>query len=377
MAALHLVLLVVALSPCVSALARFNTTDLRQSPAYRATPSRLVFPDGAGTFLLDGRGHCVHPPNVTIHYISDAYLLVDSSDAHTLTLVGVSSAGEMARAVIARNGFAVQMANISCGAAIYHNPGFALSFASSSHMHSFMYSAFDITNGIFDSAIDMRIEYAAVSILHETPTGVTSATASLAEFAAAEKSNSTATAQLSPAIAKQQPAAAPATAVQSCIDILFDGNNYGGNVAGVAYVSGACTAEFGAGVVATKNPAVAAVALAHEIGHLFSAVHDQRGTPCYNENAIMRESITNVNHHFSACSVSDMEDWVDSAACLGGASVNWTAPAPPRVSGNDAWIIATAVVGSLACVTLLFVAVEAVVVVEDKKKLTTRTISLF
>tara|TARA_Y100000310_G_scaffold57690_1_gene52915 strand:- start:3628 stop:4647 length:1020 start_codon:yes stop_codon:yes gene_type:complete len=309
----------------------FPTVQLGEG--YRATPFKLVLPTvPPRVVLLDGFGKSIDPNITTIH-ISDSYLIIISIAGET-EIIGVDTPRmEMAHAFLPHHLFTD--VNISCTASMYHNAAFQTGFASSHNMYTFIYAAFELANLVFDT-IGVRMEYIQTSTLFESDDAVSTPLESLSGFSAQKPDD------------------------RRCINILFDGNNYHGTVAGVAYVGGACSDIYNAGIVSTSNPAVAAVALAHEIGHLFNAVHDPTGTDCYAENAIMRASITGVNARFSECSVIDIDTWLGTpnADCLLGSSSNWTAPDPPQNDDDKAWRIVGGIVGSVIICAILFILIE-------------------
>ncbi|GAB4188629.1 MAG: hypothetical protein Tsb002_15070 [Wenzhouxiangellaceae bacterium] len=98
---------------------------------------------------------------------------------------------------------------------------------------------------------------------------------------------------------------------------LFTGRDMDGSTVGRAYLGVLCSNSFGYGINQQfGSSTIAALIVAHELGHNFDAPHDGEDE-CVNEpfNGIMNPSI-NGSTQFSDCSLVQMANEVASANCL-------------------------------------------------------------
>lgn len=101
---------------------------------------------------------------------------------------------------------------------------------------------------------------------------------------------------------------------------MFTGRDLDGSNVGIAYSGSLCSSRFGAGLTqGTHGSTIDALIAAHEIGHNFGAPHDSTsGSPCESEPAIylMAPSV-NGSDQFSSCSITEMQDDIAAASCIG------------------------------------------------------------
>lgn len=116
-------------------------------------------------------------------------------------------------------------------------------------------------------------------------------------------------------------------AESSDANILFSGRDFDEATIGIAWVGGACTRTRSYGVVQDLNPALNYVIVAHELGHLLSALHDEE-IGCA-DKGIMSTALNGANppRSFSTCAIRDVATFVASRqSCLPLSSV--AAPTP-------------------------------------------------
>lgn len=125
----------------------------------------------------------------------------------------------------------------------------------------------------------------------------------------------------------------PAT---GCASVLFDGTEYENNVVGIAYVGGACTA-YAHAIVSYIDPFYMAVVLAHEVGHLQTALHTSSYPDCALSQTIMKADIGGVHLFFSTCVATVLQEWtadvIDTCFYSYDPITNATQPIP-RGSAN-------------------------------------------
>jgi hypothetical protein len=100
---------------------------------------------------------------------------------------------------------------------------------------------------------------------------------------------------------------------------LFTGRNLDTNTVGIAFTGVLCSRRFGAGLTQGSNDVTLdSLVAAHEIGHNFGAPHDgTTGSPCESESGeFLMAPQLNGNDEFSACSIAEMQDDIDNAACI-------------------------------------------------------------
>ena len=118
---------------------------------------------------------------------------------------------------------------------------------------------------------------------------------------------------------------------------LFTGRDIDGNVIGIAFLSGICTAN-GVGVTqAGGRGTVGALTAAHEFGHNFGSPHDnQSGSACASTAGtfLMNPSI-NGSDQFSQCSLQQIENTLNVRACLVDVDVPAPSPAPIVACNTD------------------------------------------
>ena len=114
----------------------------------------------------------------------------------------------------------------------------------------------------------------------------------------------------------------------SGITHLMTGRNLDGSTVGIAYISGLCSAQFGASLSqSTFDNTQSALIAAHEIGHNFGAPHDgESGSACEStkDPYLMAPQLNNTRT-FSPCSIQQMTPVIAAAQCL-------TAYTPPDAS---------------------------------------------
>lgn len=100
---------------------------------------------------------------------------------------------------------------------------------------------------------------------------------------------------------------------------LFTGRELDGSTVGVAYTGALCSGRFGAGLTqGTNSASLDSLIAAHEIGHNFGAPHDgTTGSACEgtSQDFLMAPRL-NGSDTFSACSIQQMQDDVNRAACI-------------------------------------------------------------
>ena len=101
---------------------------------------------------------------------------------------------------------------------------------------------------------------------------------------------------------------------------MFTGRDLSGSNVGIAYSGALCSSRYGAGLTqGTHGATIDALIAAHEIGHNFGAPHDgTSGSACESEPMIylMAPSV-NGSDEFSSCSITEMQDDVAAAPCIG------------------------------------------------------------
>jgi hypothetical protein len=115
---------------------------------------------------------------------------------------------------------------------------------------------------------------------------------------------------------------------QKALDIthLMTGRNLDTTTVGIAYLHGVCSAQYGAGLSQSGlNTTQAALIAAHEIGHNFGAPHDGEGACSTTPTNFLMAPQLNGNDQFSACSVQQIQPYVNNSSCL-------TAYIPPDAS---------------------------------------------
>jgi len=108
---------------------------------------------------------------------------------------------------------------------------------------------------------------------------------------------------------------------------LMTGRNLDGSTVGIAYISGLCSAQFGASLSqSTFNTTQSALIAAHEIGHNFGAPHDGETGACEaTAQTFLMAPQLNGSNQFSPCSISQITPVINAARCL-------TTYAPPDAS---------------------------------------------
>lgn len=101
---------------------------------------------------------------------------------------------------------------------------------------------------------------------------------------------------------------------------LFTGRDLSGSTIGIAYIDSLCSTRFGVGISQIDDVGTSgALTVAHELGHNFGAPHDnQSGSVCASTsgNFIMNPFIISSNDRFSQCSLTQMQQSIQNAACI-------------------------------------------------------------
>lgn len=126
---------------------------------------------------------------------------------------------------------------------------------------------------------------------------------------------------------------------------LFTGRQLDGDSAGIAYTLSLCSQRFAASLTMAHNSAALdALITAHEIGHVFGAPHDgtQECAATPQNQFIMTPTLTTQVSSFSQCSVDEINEVIDSYACVvtlptqaPTPSPTPTPPAPPAAPPAD------------------------------------------
>ena len=110
------------------------------------------------------------------------------------------------------------------------------------------------------------------------------------------------------------------SAAQQALGIthLMTGRNLDGSTVGIAYISGLCSAQFGASLSqSTFNTTQSALIAAHEMGHNFGAPHDGETGACQTTpTTFLMAPQLNGSDQFSACSISQIQPVIAGARCL-------------------------------------------------------------
>jgi hypothetical protein len=111
---------------------------------------------------------------------------------------------------------------------------------------------------------------------------------------------------------------------------LFTGRQLDGDTAGVAYTLALCSRRYSASLTMAHSSAVLDTLItAHEIGHVFGAPHDGMencaATP--QGQFIMTPSLSTSVTSFSQCSLDEIDEVIDSYACV--VDLPEPSPAPP------------------------------------------------
>ncbi|MEW6367922.1 MAG: zinc-dependent metalloprotease family protein [Acidobacteriota bacterium] len=121
---------------------------------------------------------------------------------------------------------------------------------------------------------------------------------------------------------------------------LFTGRDLDGSTIGIAWIDVLCHTYYGAGLsqaYSTDNRSLVLLT-AHELGHNFSAYHDnQGGSPCAGTpfGYIMNPWVsTSLAYQFSVCSLSYVQPAVASASCFDTVTVSGN-DAPVANAGSD------------------------------------------
>jgi hypothetical protein len=101
---------------------------------------------------------------------------------------------------------------------------------------------------------------------------------------------------------------------------LLTGKDLDGSTAGIAFIDALCDPQRGAGVSeGALGSSVAALIIAHELGHNFGAPHDgQAGSACAGApSGFLMSPEINYSSTFSSCSVAQMQPRITAAQCIG------------------------------------------------------------
>ncbi len=113
------------------------------------------------------------------------------------------------------------------------------------------------------------------------------------------------------------------------------------NILGIAFLGSLCEPFGGVGISeGADGPTVAALVMAHEIGHNFGAPHDaEPDSPCAGAPpGFLMEPTLNMSNRFSQCSLDQMRPQIAAAACVVPAQyadVTVAVPAPIRALINQ------------------------------------------
>ena len=112
---------------------------------------------------------------------------------------------------------------------------------------------------------------------------------------------------------------------------LFTGRDLDGTTVGIAFIGSLCNTEFGVAVDEIRGGGTSgALLVAHEMGHIFGAPHDnQSGSPCASTpGTFLMNFFLNGSDQFSQCSIDQMLPVIDTVSCLTTIDINL----PPSVT---------------------------------------------
>ena len=177
-------------------------------------------------------------------------------------------------------------------------------------------------DGIFSSQVGVELQVVSVDLDSELTAGLSATTDSSALLGELGE------------LRRQSPALS-ATGLTH----LFTGRQLDGDTAGIAYTLALCSRRYAASLtVAHSSAALDTLITAHEIGHVFGAPHDGTkqcaSTP--QGQYIMTPMLTSSVTSFSQCSLDEINEVIDSYACVVALpSPAVEPPAPPAPPPGD------------------------------------------
>jgi hypothetical protein len=178
-------------------------------------------------------------------------------------------------------------------------------------------------DGIYSSQLGVELQVVSVNLAGEHTAGLTATTDSSALLNEL-------------GLLRQQTPALAGTGLTH----LFTGRQLDGDTAGVGYNSALCSQRYAASLTMAHNSsALESLITAHEIGHVFGAPHDgaQQCASTPQNQYIMTPMLNTSVTSFSQCSIDEINEVIDSYACVVALpSAEPTPPPPPAPPpGND------------------------------------------
>jgi hypothetical protein len=139
-------------------------------------------------------------------------------------------------------------------------------------------------------------------------------------------------------------------ATGTCAVLLIDADVYSSGHVGAAYVGGACIQGSNSAIVSMPEPSLGILVWAHELGHLFNAIHTEQYPSSDNcAHGVMDATLSSFYNTFSECSIRTIAPVLQSLSwCLSSS--------PPHTSSpNLLVIIIPSVVGGVVLLGVILV----------------------